>query len=161
MDIVKYLLMISVMFLMLGVGLRTPFAQVIEVAKQFRLVMRGVLANFLVIPLLFYLAIEVLPFRPEVGIGILIMAAVPVAPMAPPFVVMAKGDVPYAVGLMATVALLCVPLTPVILTLCLPENEAGLELDIFRITQTLLIAQLIPIGLWNCHPPVRLYCWFC
>ncbi len=147
MDIVKYLLMVSVIFLMLGVGLRTPFRQVIDVAKQFPLVLRGVLANFLVVPLLFYLAVEFLPFRPDVVIGLLIMAAVPIAPMAPPFVGMAKGDVPYAVGLMTIVALLCVPLTPLILALCLPKSEAGLELDILQIIQTLLTAQLIPIGL--------------
>ncbi len=147
MAIVKYLLMVSVMFLMLGVGLRTPFGQVIDVAKQFRLVMRGVLANFLVVPLLFYLSVEFLPFRPDVVIGLLIMAAVPIAPMAPPFVGMAKGDVPYAVGLMTIVALLCVPLTPLILALCLPKSEAGLELDVLQIIQTLLTAQLIPIGL--------------
>ena len=147
MAIVKYLLMVSVMFLMLGVGMRTAFGEVIDVAKQFRLVMRGVLANFLVVPLLFYLALEFLPFRPDVVIGLLIMAAVPIAPMAPPFVGMAKGDVPYAVGLMTIVALLCVPLTPLILTLCLPKSEAGLEIDTLQIIQTLLTAQLIPIGL--------------
>ncbi len=147
MEIVKYLLMVSVMFLMLGVGLRTPFRQVIDVAKQFPLVMRGVLANFLVVPLLFYFALEFLPFRPDVVIGLLIMAAVPIAPMVPPFVGMAKGDVPYSVGLMTIVALLCVPLTPLILSLCLPKSEAGLELDTLAIIQTLLTAQLIPIGL--------------
>jgi BASS family bile acid:Na+ symporter len=110
-------------------------------------VMRGVLANFLVVPLLFCLALQFLPFRPDVVIGLLIMAAVPIAPMAPPFVGMAKGDVPYSVGLMTIVALLCVPLTPLILSLCLPKSEAGLELDVLQIIQTLLTAQLIPIGL--------------
>ncbi len=143
---VKYLMMVSVMFLMLGVGLRTAFGEVINVAKQYRLVMRGVLANFLVVPLLFYLALNWLPFSPDVVIGLLIMAAVPIAPMAPPFADMAKGDVPYAVGLMTIVALLCVPLTPLILVLCLPTSEGGLELDVLKIIQTLLTAQLIPIG---------------
>ena len=146
MALVKYLVMVSVMFLMLGVGLRTAFGEVINVAKQYRLVMRGVLANFLVVPLLFYAALNWLPFSPDVVIGVLIMAAAPVAPMAPPFVGMAKGDVPYAVGLMTIVALLCVPLTPLILVLCLPTSEAGLELDVVKIVQTLLVAQLIPIG---------------
>lgn len=146
MAIVKYLLMFSVMLLMLGVGLRTPFGQVVSVAKQYKLVIRGVLANFLVVPVLFYFAFQWLPFRADVVIGLLIMAAVPIAPMAPPFVGMAKGDVPYAVGLMTIVALLCVPLTPLILSLCLPESEQGLELDTLEIVKTLLTAQLIPIG---------------
>ncbi len=146
MALVKYLVMVSVMFLMLGVGMRTAFGEVISVARQYRLVMRGVLANFLVVPLLFYVALNLLPFSPDVVIGVLIMAAVPIAPMVPPFVGMAKGDVPYAVGLMTIVALLCVPLTPLILILCLPVSEGGLDLDILAIIQTLLTAQLIPIG---------------
>ena len=144
--VVKYLLMVSIMFLMLGVGLRTAFGEVINVVRQLGLLLRGVLANFLVVPLLFYLALQYRPFRPDVVIGLLIMAAVPVAPMAPPFVDKAKGDVLYAVGLMTVVALLCVPLTPAILLLCLPKSEAGLELSVIAIIGTLLTAQLIPIG---------------
>lgn len=153
MSIVSHLLMASVIFLMLGVGLRTPFGEVIDAAREFRPLLLGVLANFLVVPLLFYVAFEFLPFRPDVVIGLLVMAAVPVAPMAPPFVGMARGDVPYSIGLMTIGALLCVPLTPLILSLCLPESEAGLKLEPWRIIQTLLIAQLIPIGsgMWINH----------
>ncbi len=147
METVKYLLMVSVMFLMLDVGMRTPLGEVIDVAKQYILVLRGVLANFLVIPVLFYLALYWLPFRPDVVIGLLIMAAVPIASMAPPFVGMAKGDVPYAVGLSTIVSLLCVPFTPLILSLCLPTSEEGLELETLAIIQILLTTQLIPIGL--------------
>ena len=146
-DVVKNLLMFSVMILMLGVGLRTPFGQVLDVAKRYQLVLRGVLANFLVVPVVFYLALNWGPFRPDVVIGLLIMAAVPIAPMVPPFAGAAKGDVPYAVGLMTIAALLCVPLTPLILKLCLPKSEAGLEIDVLQIIQTLLTVQLIPIGL--------------
>jgi BASS family bile acid:Na+ symporter len=145
--VVKNLLMFSVMILMLGVGLRTAFGEVLDVAKRYQLVMRGVLANFLVVPVVFYLALNWGPFRPDVVIGLLIMAAVPIAPMVPPFAGAAKGDVPYAVGLMTIVALLCVPLTPLILELCLPKSEAGLEIDGLRIIQTLLTVQLLPIGL--------------
>lgn len=83
--VVKNLLMFSVMILMLGVGLSTPFGQVLDVAKRYQLVMRGVLANFLVVPVVFYLALNWGPFRPDVVIGLLIMAAVPIAPMVPPF----------------------------------------------------------------------------
>ncbi|MHC4570801.1 MAG: bile acid:sodium symporter family protein, partial [Planctomycetota bacterium] len=126
--------------------MRTALGEVINVIRQFRLLTRGVLANFLVVPLLFYLAVQFLPFRPDVVIGLLIMAAVPVAPMVPPFVGMAKGDVLYAVGLMTVVALLCVPLTPAILLFCLPKSEAGLDLSVIQIIQTLLTAQLIPIS---------------
>jgi BASS family bile acid:Na+ symporter len=145
--VVKYLLMVSLILLMLGVGLRITFGQMVNVAKQYQLVMRGVLANFFVVPLVFYLALHWGPFRPDVVIGLLIMAAVPIASAAPAFVGAAKGDVPYAVGLMTIAALLCVPLTPLILGLSLPKSEAGFEIQVMRIIKTLVTVQLIPVGL--------------
>ncbi len=143
---VKYTVMTSVILLMLGVGLATPFQQVVEVARKLGLVARGVLANFVVIPVLTYLILLWLPLSPEVKIGILLMAAAPVAPMAPPFVGMAKGDVPYSVGLMAIVAMLSIVLTPLILSLTMPEGEGALVLDPMQIVKTLVTVQLIPIA---------------
>ncbi len=137
----------SVIFLMLGVGLKTSFRQVLDIAKQFQLVARGILANFLIIPVLIYLILVWTPLSPDVKIGIMLMAAAPIAPMAPPFAGMAKGDLAYAVGLMTIVALLSVPLTPLILSFSLPKSEGGLALDPFQIIQTLLTAQLIPISI--------------
>lgn len=138
--------MVSVIFLMLGVGLRTAFGQVIAVARQVRLIGIGVLANFIVVPVLIYLSLVWLPLSPDVKIGIMLMAAAPIAPMAPPFVGMARGNVAYAVGLMTIVALLSVPLTPLILDFALPKSTEGVALDPMQIIKTLLIAQLIPIS---------------
>jgi BASS family bile acid:Na+ symporter len=104
-------------------------------------------ANFLVVPIAMYLSILWLPIPSDVKIGIMLMAAAPVAPMAPPFVAMARGNVPYSVGLMTIVALLSVPLTPLILSLSLPKSEGGLVLDPFQIIQTLFMVQLIPIAI--------------
>jgi len=141
------MLMVSVVLLMFGVGLRTAWGEVVAATSQYGLLLRGLLANFVLIPALFALALTWGPFRPDVVIGLLIMAAVPIAPMVPALVGAADGDVPYAVGLMTLVALLSVPLTPLLLALCLPESEAGLVLDPLAIIRTLLIVQLIPVGL--------------
>lgn len=143
--IVKSLVMGGVVLLMLSVGLQTKLAEIIEVAKQFQLMLRGVLANFLVVPALIYVCLIFLPLSPDVKIAIMIMAAAPVAPMVPPFVAMAKGDVPYSVGLMTIVAVLSVALTPLILTLALPQSEEGINIDPWQIIETLLTVQLIPI----------------
>lgn len=144
--IVKYTVMGSVVLLMLGVGLNTDFRDVIKVGKQFRLVIRGLLANFFIVPVMMYLGILWLPISSDIKIGIMLMAAAPVAPMAPPFVGMAKGDLPYSVGLMVIVGLLSIALTPLILSLSLPKSDGGLVLNPWQIIQTLLFVQLIPIG---------------
>jgi BASS family bile acid:Na+ symporter len=143
---VMKVVMVSVIFLMLGVGLRTAFGQVIDAARQVRLIGLGVLANFVVVPVLIYLSLVWLPVTSDVKIGIMLMAAAPIAPMAPPFVGMARGNVAFAVGLMTIVALFSVPLTPLILDLALPKSTEGMALDSMQIIKTLLIAQLIPIS---------------
>jgi BASS family bile acid:Na+ symporter len=145
---VKYLVMGSVMLLMMGVGLRITLGQLLDVLKQYRPVLRGVSANFIIAPVLTYLALVWLPIPSDVKIGIMLMAAAPIAPMVPaPFVDMAKGDLPYSVGLMTIVALLSVVLTPLIMILALPSSEAGIVLDPIQIVQMLLTVQLIPIAI--------------
>jgi BASS family bile acid:Na+ symporter len=140
------LIMVSVMFLMLGAGLNIEIRQIIELAKRFRLVVLGVLANFLVVPLLIYLCIAWLPFSPDIKIGIMLMAAAPIAPMAPaPFVEKARGDVVYSVGLMVVVAILSIVFTPLILSMSIPKSVGGVTLDPIQIVKTLLMVQLIPI----------------
>lgn len=144
--LVKYLVLGSVVCLMLGVGLQTPYGQVIEVARNIKLLARGVIANFVIVPVLIGLALIWLPLSPYVKVGIMLMAAAPVAPMASPFVAMAKGDVPYAVGLMTVVGLLSIPLTPLVLLLALPESLGEVGVDPLQIMQTLIFVQLIPIA---------------
>ena len=140
------IIMMSVMFLMLGAGLNIEFRQVIELFKRFRLVVLGVLANFLIVPLLTYLCIAWLPFSADIKIGIMLMAAAPIAPMAPaPFVEKARGDVVYSVGLMVLIAILSIVLTPLILSISIPKSVGGVSLDPIQIVKTLLMVQLIPI----------------
>jgi predicted Na+-dependent transporter len=137
----------SVILLMLGAGLNIEIKQVVDLAKRFRLVVLGVLANFLVFPLLTILCLIWIPLSPDIKIGIILMAAAPIAPMAPvPFVEKAKGDVIYSVGLMVIVAVLSIVFTPLILSLSIPKSLGGVTLDPIQIVKTLLMVQLIPIA---------------
>lgn len=145
-NVINFLLLISIMCLLLGVGLSIPFGKMLAVATQYQLVLRGLVANFVIVPCVFTLALREMTFGPDVVIGLLVLAAVPIAPLAPPFVGMGRGDVPYAVGLMLIVSFLGLLLTPLILALSLPPSEAGLEIDTLKILQTLLTAQLIPLS---------------
>lgn len=144
--VVMNVIMGSVILLMLGAGLRIDIRQILDVFKRIRLVGLGIAANFIIVPALIYIGILWLPLSAEIKIGIMLMAAAPVAPMAPaPFVVLAKGDLPYSVGLMMIVAVLSIFLTPLILSLSLPASAAGLEIDPIEIVKILLTVQLIPI----------------
>jgi BASS family bile acid:Na+ symporter len=156
MAIIINVIMGSVILLMLGAGLNIEFRQVIDLFKRFRLVMLGVLANFLVVPLLTVLCLTWVPLYPDIKIGIILMAAAPIAPMAPvPFVEKAKGDVVYSVGLMVIVAVLSIALTPLILSLSIPESVGGVTLNPLSIVKTLLMVQLIPITIGMIMRKVR------
>jgi BASS family bile acid:Na+ symporter len=154
-DFINSLLLLSVMFLLLGVGLSVPFGKVLAIATQYKLVLRGLVANFVIVPCVLTFALQGVPLEPDIVIGLLVLAAIPVAPLAPPFVGMGKGDVAYAVGLMLIVAFLGLPLTPLILAFSLPPNEAGLEINTLKILQTLLTAQLIPLSVGMAIQHVR------
>ncbi len=145
--IIIKVIMISVMFLMLGVGLNITFSEVLDILRQYKLVLIGILANFIVIPLIGYIGMTYLPLEPYVKVGIMLMVAAPIAPMVPPFVAMAKGNVPYSVGLMVIIAVLSVFLTPLILTISFPESIGGVLLDPLEIVKTLVMVQLIPISI--------------
>jgi len=140
-------IMISVMFLMLGVGLNVTFSEVIGVVRQYKLVVIGILANFIIVPIIGYLGMTYLSLEPYVKVGITLMVAAPIAPMVPPFVAMAKGNVPYSVGLMVIIAVLSVFLTPLILTISFPESIGGVLLDPMEIVKTLVLVQIIPISI--------------
>ena len=146
--IAQYMVTVGVMFLMLGVGLGIDYRQVLQEARRFKPISRGLLANFIVVPVLVSLSLIWLPLDTGVKLGIILMAAAPLAPMAPPFVAMAKGDVPYSVGLMVIVACLSILLTPLILKLALPAEVASeVALDPMQIVKALVTAQLLPIGI--------------
>lgn len=141
------IVMTAVMFLMLGVGLNITLREVIDVGRQYKFVFIGILANFILIPILAFIGMTYLPLESFVKVGIMLMVAAPIAPMVPSFVGMAKGNVPYSVGLMVIIAILSVFLTPLILTISFPESIGGVLLDPAQIIKTLAIVQIIPISI--------------
>lgn len=139
------IVMVSVMFLMFGVGLNITFREILEILQKYKLILIGILVNFILLPVIAYIGMTYLPLEPFVKVGIMLMVAAPMAPMVPSFVGMAKGNVPYSVGLMVIIAILSVFLTPLILTLSFPESIGGVLLDPMEIVKTLLMVQIIPI----------------
>ena len=145
--IVMNMIMGSVILLMLGAGLGIEIQQIIDFIKRIRLVGLGLLANFIIIPAVIYVFMRLIPLSPDIKIGIILMAAAPLAPMAPsPFVAKAKGDVVYSVGLMTICAVLSLVLTPLIISLFIPESVGGVVLNPLDIVRTVLIVQIIPVS---------------
>jgi BASS family bile acid:Na+ symporter len=146
-QVLNVLIPVQLVVAMIFVGLKVKFADMIAASRRTRLVVQGLLANYVVVPLLTAGLLLLLRAQPLAAVGFLILAVCPGAPLGPPLTVLAKGDVAFAIGLMVLLAALSVVLTPLLLALLLSQlfPELSLQIDVLHIGKTLLLVQLLPL----------------
>ena len=148
--LINLLVTITLIEMMVAIGLGVSLAELAAVARNWRLVTKAALANYLCVPavtvgllLLFH------PADPMVPAGFLILAVCPGAPFGPGCTKLAKGNVAAAVGLMVMLAGSSAIAAPVLLYLLLPlmSGSESLQVDAAKIVVTLLVTQLAPLCL--------------
>jgi bile acid:Na+ symporter, BASS family len=137
------LFLITLMFL---VGLQETPGQVLAATKNHGLRVRSLVANIVVLPIVAVLVMKVVHLTGEIATGVLLMAAAPGAPFLPLLAAAAKGNVAFAVGLMIVLQVVSVVTTPITLQMILPV-EAAIRVPVLRVIGTLILAQLLPLGL--------------
>jgi BASS family bile acid:Na+ symporter len=152
--LINILATVTLFEMMVTIGLGVSFAEVVGTARDWRLVGRAALANYVCVP-----AVAVgllLLFRPHssepeqfplIAAGFLIVAVCPGAPYGPPFTGMAKGNVVVSVGLMVILAASSAVAAPILLHLLLPffSGDQGVQIDAAKMVATLLVSQLLPL----------------
>jgi BASS family bile acid:Na+ symporter len=130
-------------------GFKVTFPEVAKPMRKPRLVINGLVANFVLTPVATAALLYLVDANPLVSVGFLILAVCPGAPLGPPFTAVAKGDVPYATGQMVILAGLSVLLSPALLSLILPRlfPAGDLNIDYLSIVVTLLVSQMLPLGI--------------
>jgi BASS family bile acid:Na+ symporter len=158
--LINLLTLIGLIAIMLAMGLKVTFAEVMASARQPRLVVSTLAANFVLVPVVTVGLLYLFDANPMVSVGFLILAVCSGAPVGPPFASIARGDVPYAVGQMVILAGLSALLAPALLGVLLPWllPASELRIDYLAIVRTLLVAQILPlaIGLAVHHSAPRL-----
>lgn len=147
--LVKLLTMSGLIAMMLSMGFKVTFADILASIRQPRQVTMGLLANFVLVPATTIGLLYLFDANPMVSAGFLILAVCPGAPVGPPFAALAKGDVHYATGQMVILAGLSALLSPallgVLLGRLLPAGE--MRIDYLSIVGTLLMSQMLPLGI--------------
>jgi bile acid:Na+ symporter, BASS family len=145
--LINILVTITLIEMMVTVGLRVTFAEIIETARDWRLVARAALANYLLVPTVAIILLLLFHAAPMVAAGFLILAVCPGAPFGPPFARIARANVPTAVGLMVILAGSSAIIAPVLLAVLLPWLSGGEAARIgpIGLVGTLLITQLLPL----------------
>jgi bile acid:Na+ symporter, BASS family len=148
-QVVNVLVTITLIQLMVAIGLGVTFAEVVHVARNWSLVARAALANYVLAPATTVGLLLLFDSPPLVVAGFLVAAVCPGAPYAPPFTGMAKGNVPISIGLMVILAASSTIVAPLLLQVLLPvtSGEEPPKVATGRMVGTLLLTQLIPLGI--------------
>lgn len=145
--LINLLVTVTLIEMMVTVGLRVTFAEIIDVAGNWRLVVRALVANYVVVPLVAIMLLLLFNADPMVAAGFLVLAVCPGAPFGPPFARIAHANVPAAVGLMVILAGSSAVASPVLLSVLLPwlsDGEAA-RIRPISLVGTLLVTQLLPL----------------
>src|SRR4030095_6607593 len=115
----------------LGVGLRLTISQILTPLRNGRLVALSLLANFVLSPLAAIAIAKVFSLDDSLLIGLLLCGVAAGAPFVLKLAEMAKGNMPFAVGLMVMLMVTTVGYMPLVLPLLL----AGGSVDAGQIAQ--------------------------
>jgi BASS family bile acid:Na+ symporter len=145
--LINTLVTITLIEMMVLIGLRVTFAELIETARNWRLVARALAANYLFVPAAAIVLLVLFDASAMVAAGFLVLAVCPGAPFGPPFAGIARANVTEAVGLMVVLAGSSAIVSPLLLRLLLPQLAGGEAplIDVTAMVSALLITQLLPL----------------
>jgi bile acid:Na+ symporter, BASS family len=132
---------------MIFVGLAASTNDLINAARDWKLIVRMLLANYLFVPAVAVALLMIFHTNPTVAVGFLILAACPGGPYGSIFTMIAKANVGAATGL----GLILVGLSPLvspgllnILVSILLGNQV-VHVNVTKMTVTLILSQLLPL----------------
>lgn len=137
----------------LAVGLALTLHQILAPLRNGRLVVLSLLANFLLAPLTAIGLARVFGLDEPLGVGLLLCGIAAGAPFLLKLADLAKGNMPYAVGMMVVLMVITVGYMPLVL----PLLVEGVSVDPVNIARSLIALMLIPLAaglaLRAWHPP--------
>jgi BASS family bile acid:Na+ symporter len=128
---------------MFSMGLALTIPQIVGPLRNTRLVIMALVANFVVVPAVAYVLTLIIPMEQDLQIGLLLLGTAAGAPFLPKLAQIAKGNVPFAVGLMTLLVVATVIYLPIVLPLLLP----GVQVDALSIALTLILEMLVPLAI--------------
>lgn len=128
---------------MVALGLSLTVQQIVTPLRNARLVIMGILANFVVAPAAAWAVASLLGLSDDLTLGLLLLGTAAGAPFLPKLAQMAKGDVAYSVGLMVLLMVVTVAYIPLVLV----PLVGGVEVSAWDIAQPLVFGMLLPLAI--------------
>jgi BASS family bile acid:Na+ symporter len=127
---------------MMAMGVSFTVGQILDALRDTRLVLLALLANFVAMPLGALALDKILRLDEPLGVGLLLLGASAGAPFLPKLTELAKGNLPFAVGIMVLLAVGTVAYLPLVLPLLLP----GATVNSGKIAGWLFLLSLLPLA---------------
>jgi len=110
---------------MLGVGLKVRGDEILVALKSKGLMVRALLANFVLIPAFGILCAQIIPMKPELAMTLVMLACAPGGLSALQFLTKAKDEesLSYAGGIVIVLSLLAIFISPAMMALALPPGN--------------------------------------
>lgn len=134
--------------LLLAVGLRLTWAEVLGALRRCRI--RWVLTiNFALVPVITLALGSALRVERDVLLGMALLAAAPFAPVVPVFTRMARGDLALAAGLTSVFPFLSAVFTPLVFWICLQfiPGAESMQFNFLTVLAVLVATITLPLGL--------------
>lgn len=134
-------ILIFVVTSMIALGLSLTVREILTPLKNARLVVMALVANFVVAPAVAWGVAKLFGLSDEASMGLLLLGVAAGAPFLPKLAQMAKGNVPYSVGLMVLLMVVSVAYVPLVL----PMLVDGISVSAWDIARPLVLLMLLPL----------------
>ncbi len=139
----KISILVFIVSSMLSMGFGLSIRQIVEPLKNIKLVVLSIIINFVLVPLLVYAIISLIPLNEGEKIAMLLLSVAAGAPFIPKLADIAKGDIPFSIGLMLLLMLLTIFLMPIVV----PYMFSGVQVSSWEIAKSLIVTMLLPLVL--------------
>jgi len=133
--------LIYIVTTMLSMGLSFFPKQFLEPLKDKSLLLKSLAANFILVPILTYVILQLIPLQQGLAIGLVLMATAAGSPFMLKLVQFMKADIAFAVGLMLILSIVTLIYMPLVLSILLP----GVSVNHLSIAVSLLVLIFLPL----------------
>ncbi|MEN6330164.1 MAG: bile acid:sodium symporter [Methanobacteriaceae archaeon] len=140
-QVANFSVIIYILTTMLSMGLNFLPRQFVEPLKDKTLILKSLAANFILVPLLTYLILQLIPLEQGLAIGLILMTAGAGSPFMLKLVQITRADKAFAVGLMLILSLVTLIYLPVMLSILIP----GVYINHLSIATSLLVLIVLPL----------------
>ena len=134
-------ILIYIVATMLSMGLSFFPKQFLEPLKDKSLILKSVAANFIFVPILTYIILQVIPLEQGLAIGLVLMATAAGSPFMLKLVQFMKADIAFAVGLMLILSIVTLIYMPLVLSILIPS----VSVNHLSIAVSLLLLIFLPL----------------